>query len=108
MAGVRFAEEPVERIQTVGPEALIEVQPLMGARERSGIEPAQMCAAPHLAAGQTGALASLDVLRRRRERDGERLGKLADGAFAAGELAEHLPARGVAEGVKNGIELRCL
>jgi hypothetical protein len=45
------------------------------------------------------------VLRGRRQRDGEGLRKLADRSLAAGEFPKHSPARGVAEGVKDGSEL---
>ena len=34
--------------------------------------------------------------------------KLADRALAAGEFAQHPPARGVAEGVEDGVQLGCL
>ena len=108
MAFVVLAEEPFEHIQTVGPEALVEAQPLVGAGERSGVEAAQMGAAAHLAADQPGVLQRLDVLRGGRERDREGFRKLAHRSLATGEVAQHLPARGVAEGMKDGIELRCL
>ena len=64
-----------------------------------------MGAAAHLAADQPGVLQRLDVLRGGRERDREGLGELADRPLAAGEFAQHPPAGGVAEGVKDGIEL---
>ena len=67
-----------------------------------------MGAAAHLAADQAGILQRLDVLGGGRERDREGLGKLADRALAVGELAQHPPARGVAEGVEDGVQLRCL
>jgi len=62
-------EEPFERIQTVGPEALVEVQPPVGAGERSGVETAQMGAAAHLAPDQPGFLQRLNVFRGGLERD---------------------------------------
>jgi hypothetical protein len=48
------------------------------------------------------------VLRSGRERDSERFRKLAYRSLATGELTKHPPARSVAEGVKDGIHLRCL
>ena len=105
MACVLLAQEALEHIQTVGPEALVEAQPLVGAGERSGVEAAEMGAAAHLAADQPGVLQRLDVLRGGRERDREGFGELADRSLAAGELAKHPPPRGVAERVKDGIEL---
>ena len=102
---VLLAEEPFEHIQTVGPEALVEAQPLVGAGERSGVEAAQMGAAAHLATDQPGVLQRLDVLRGGRERDSEGFRKLAYRSLATGEFAKHPPARGVAEGVKDGIQL---
>ena len=80
----------------------------MRAGERSGVETAQMGAPAHLATDQPGVLQRLDVLRGRRERHGEGLGELADRSLAAGEFAQHAPARGVAERVKDGVQLRCL
>ncbi len=52
-ARVLLAEESFEDIQTLGPEPLVEAQPLMGAGERSGVEAAEMRAATHLAADQS-------------------------------------------------------
>jgi hypothetical protein len=72
---------------------------------RSGIEAAEMCAAAHLATDQPGALQRLDVLRGGRERDREGLSQLADRSLAAGEFAKHAPPRGVAESMKDGIQL---
>src|SRR5262245_61471467 len=107
-AGVLRAEEAFEHLQPVGPEALVEAEPLVGAGERAGGEAAQMRAAAHLAPEQPGVLQHLDVLRGRRERDREGGCQLADRTRTLGEVAQHLPARGVAKGMKNGIELRSL
>ena len=65
-----------------------------------------MGAPAHLATDQPGILQRLDVLRGGRERDIEGFRKLAYGSLALGELEKHPPARGVAEGVKDGIQLR--
>ena len=65
-----------------------------------------MGTAAHLATDQTGVLQRLDMLRGGRERNSEGFRKLADGSLAESEFAKHLPARGVAEGVKDGIQLR--
>jgi hypothetical protein len=62
LAFVLFAEELFEHIQTLGPEALVEAQPLVGAGERSGVEAAQMGAAAHLATDQPGVLQRLSWL----------------------------------------------
>jgi hypothetical protein len=48
------------------------------------------------------------VLRGGRERDREGFRKLAYRSLATGELAKHVPARGIAERVKDGIHLKCL
>jgi hypothetical protein len=48
------------------------------------------------------------VLGGRRERHRERLSEFADRPFALGEFPKHAPARGIAKGVKDGIELRYL
>ncbi len=78
----------------------------MGVGERSGVEAAKVGAAAHLASDQPGVLERLDVLRGGRERDSEGLGQLADRSLVVGEFAKHPPACGVAEGVKDGIQLR--
>ena len=80
----------------------------MGAGERPGIEPAQMGAAAHLAADHPGIFQHLDVLGGGRERDREGCGELAHRPLAAGKLAQHLPPRGVAQRVENGIHLGVL
>ena len=104
VAGVLLAQEALEDVEPLGPEALVEPQPFVGAGERSGVEAAPVGAAAHLPADQSGLLERLDVLGGRRERDRERLGELADRARAARELAQHPPPRGVAQRVKDGIE----
>ena len=63
-----------------------------------------MGAAAHFAADQPGILQRLDVLGRCRERDREGLRKLAHGALAVSEVAQHAPARGVAEGVEDRVQ----
>ncbi len=105
MARVLLAKQAFEHIETVGPEALVEAEPFVGAGERSGLEAAEMGAAAHLATDQSCVLQRLDVLRGGRERDREGFRKLADRPLAVGEFAQHPPAGGVAEGVKDGIEL---
>lgn len=76
----------------------------MGAGERPRLEAAEMGAAAHLAPDQPRFLQRLDVLGGGLQRDRERLGQLAHGPFAAGKIAQHLPACGVAQRVKDGIE----
>lgn len=103
-----LAEEPLEQIQVFGPEVLVEAQPLMRSGKRSGGEAAQMSAAAHLATDQSGMFQHLDVLRGSLERDCEGFRKLAYRSLATGERTKHPPARGVAEGVKDGIQLSCV
>ena len=67
-----------------------------------------MGAAAHLATDQPGILQRLDVLRGGRERDREGLRELAHRSLAVGEFAQHLPARGVAEGMKDRAQLASL
>jgi hypothetical protein len=64
-----------------------------------------MGAAAHLATDQPGVLQRLDVLGGSLERDCEGSGKLAYRPFAIGKVAQHLPAGGVAQGVKDGVQL---
>src|SRR3954463_2156618 len=76
----------------------------MRARERTGLEPAQMGPPAHLSAEQPGMLQDLDVLRGGLQGDRERRRKLANRPLALRELAQHPPPRGVAERVEDGIE----
>ena len=80
----------------------------MGAGERTRIEPADMRAPPHLAADQAGMLQHPYVLGGRRERHRKGFRELAHRALAAGEIAQHLPPRGVAERVEHRVHLRGL
>jgi hypothetical protein len=48
------------------------------------------------------------VLRGGRERHGEGLRQLAYRSFFTSEVAKHLSAGGIAEGMKDGIKPRCL
>ncbi len=104
--GVLVAEQPFENIEAVGPEALIMSEPFVRAGERAGIEPADMGAAAHLAPDQAGMFERLDVLGRRRQRDGEGLGELAHRPFAVRKRAQHATSCGVAKRVEDGVELR--
>src|SRR5215212_352565 len=79
---VLLAEKAFENVQTVGPEALVEAQPLVSAGERSRVEAAQMGAAAHLATDQPGVFQRLDMLRGGRERDREGFRELAYRSFA--------------------------
>jgi hypothetical protein len=67
-----------------------------------------VCAAAHLATDQPGSLQRLDVLGGGRQRHGEGFRKLAYSPLATSEIAKHPPARGIAEGMKDGIEPGCL
>ncbi len=62
----------------------------------------------HLALDQTRPFQHLDVLRGRSQRDGEGLRQLADGPLAGGEFAQHAPAGGVAQRMKDMSQLRRL
>ena len=84
-AGVVFTEQPVEDIEAAGPELFVEAEPLVGAGEGAGFEPADMRAALHFTADEAGALKRLDVLGGRRQRHGKGLGKLAHRAFATAQ-----------------------
>ena len=106
MLVVFFAKEPFERVQTTGPEALVKTQPLMSAGKWSRVQAAQMGTAAHFAADKSGVLKRFDMFRGSRERNSEGFRELAYRSLAQGEFAKHLSARGVAEGVKDGIQLR--
>jgi hypothetical protein len=57
---------------------------------------------------EPGVLQRPDVLRGGGKRDREGLRKLSDRPLAADEFAQHPAARGIAKGMKDGIELRGL
>src|SRR5262249_19698048 len=80
----------------------------MRACQRPRLEPAEMRAPLHLAADQASAFQNLDVLGGRRERHRKWLREFAHRPLAGREVAQHLPPRGVAERVKDGIHLECL
>ena len=63
-----------------------------------------MGAAAHLATNHPGLLQRLDVLGSGRERDRERFRQLAYRPLAVGKFAQHPPARGIAERVKDDVE----
>ena len=80
----------------------------MRAGERPRFEMAEMGAAAHFTADQTGILQRLDVLGGGLQGDGEGLGELTHRAFAVAQFAQHLAARGVAERMKNCVQLQGL
>jgi hypothetical protein len=102
------AQEPVESIQAIGPEALVKAQPLMGAGKRSGLKTAMMGAPAHLAADHAGALQNLDMLRRRRQRNRKWGRQFTHRPFPPRQITQHLAAGGVSQGMKDGIHLQCL
>ena len=66
-----------------------------------------MGATAHLAPDQPGVFERLDVLRGRRERDRERLRKLADRSLP-GASSKHPPTSFVAESMKDSVQPRHL
>ena len=63
-----------------------------------------MDAAVALPDEKTGVFEHAHVLRDRRQRHLERLGELADRAFAAGELRQHRAARGIGQRGEGRVE----
>ena len=106
LARILVAQKPFEHVEPIGPEALIEAQPFIGAGQRAGIEPAIMGATAHVAPNQPRIFQSLDMLGGRGERYREGLGQLADGAFATGKIAQHPPPSRIAQRMENIIEAR--
>jgi hypothetical protein len=105
LAFVLFFEELFEHVETLGPIALVEAQPLVRTGKRSGVKAAQMGAAAHLATDQPGVLQGFDVFRGSRKRNSKGFRKLTYRSLAKGEFAKHPSSRGVAQGVKDGIQL---
>ncbi len=58
----------------------------------------------HVAADHPGTFQHLDMFRRRGERHGEGFRQFAHRTFAGGQLAQHRPARCIAERVEDRIE----
>jgi hypothetical protein len=94
-------EELFEHVQTLGPEALVEAQPLVSISEWSGVEMAQMGATAHLATDQPGILQRFDVFRGSRKRNSKRFRELTHRSLTEGKFAKHSSSRGIAEGVKD-------
>ena len=65
-------------IETFGPEALVAVEPLVGAFHRFGAQAAGDCASGFVADDETGVRQDVDVFHHRRQRHRERLGEFAD------------------------------
>ncbi|MBA7641735.1 hypothetical protein ES703_49420 [subsurface metagenome] len=65
-----------------------------------------MRASPHLTPDQPGAFQHLDVLGGSSQRHRKGFRKFAHRALAPRKIAQHLPPRGIAQGVKDGIHLR--
>ena len=106
--GKRTGSITFEGVQTIGPESFVGGEPFMCARQRAGVEAAQMGPAAHLAPDHPSLLQHLDVLRGGGERDREGLGELAHRALARAQLAQHPAAGGIAQGVKDGVEVGCM
>src|SRR5690606_39789620 len=80
-------QKPRQDVEPVGPETLVEGQPLMGAGQRSRLQSAEMRAAAHLAPDQAGIFQHLYVFGSGCQRHVERLGQLRHSALAFGELS---------------------
>ncbi|KRB50913.1 hypothetical protein ASE04_13420 [Rhizobium sp. Root708] len=104
---VVFAKKLLQQIQASIPEALVEAQPFLGARQRSGIEAAYMRAAANLSADEAGIFKRLDMFGRRGERNLKGFRELSYSSFAVRQRAQHPSSGSVAEGVKNRVEFQC-
>ncbi len=102
------AEECLEDIEVSGPELFVRAEPLVSARERAWVQSTNVCAAADFAPQEPRSFERLDVFRCRRERDFERLRKLAHRFFAFRKIAEHAPARFVSKRMKDQVERGCL
>src|SRR5208283_2257965 len=60
--GFRLAQLAFKSVKAIGPETLIEAQPLVGLRQAIGVEAAKMLPPLHGPAHQAGALERLHVL----------------------------------------------
>jgi hypothetical protein len=101
-----MSQELLQPSEPYVPESLVASQPFVCLSQRLWIDPTKVRAAAHGSLDEAGSLERLDMLRRRRKRHAVRFGELADGVLAQGEPLEHAPARWVAEGAKDEIELR--
>ena len=94
----------LKAVEAAAPEALVEGEPILGRTESVGVEVHHTAASAALAADERGALEDVEVLGYGGERDGVRLGDLADGFFAACDVAQDGAAGGVGQGVEDGVE----
>src|SRR5262245_46590726 len=101
---VGVAEKLLERVEPLVPEALVELEPARGIRERLRVEATEVRPALHRAAHEAGALEHFDVLRRGRQRDAEGLRELAHRSLSCRQIAKHLPPSRIGERLEHAIE----
>ncbi len=68
---------------------------------------ARMRSPLHLAGNEASGFKNLDMFRCRSQRHLEGFGQLGYGSLALGKTSQHLPSRGIAESVENGVKFGC-
>jgi hypothetical protein len=104
--GFRLARFTFESVEAIGPEALIEAQPLVCLRQAVGVEAAKVLPSLHGPAHEACALERLYVLGGAGERHAQGSSQVADRQFAAGKTAQHSSPRRVGESMEDSVEMR--
>src|SRR5690349_25080730 len=94
----------VEAIEALGPETLVEGEPVGSALEGGGVEPAAAVLAVADPGNEGGLLQHLQMARDRGERDLERCGQLVDRALSLHEPQQNRPARRIGQGGEGEVE----
>jgi hypothetical protein len=93
-------------IETFGPEALVAVEPLIGAFHRFGAQAAGDCASGFVADEQAGVREDVDVLHHRRQRHREGLGEFADrNRILFAQAREQRASGRIGEGRKSAVQI---
>src|SRR6185312_2347240 len=96
-----------EAVEALGPEALVEAQPIRGFGETVGAQPAAAERAVALAIDEPRPLEHLEMPRNRRQRDAEGLGELAHRRLPGREPRQNGAPRRIGEGGKGLVEDSC-
>jgi hypothetical protein len=99
-----FGEDLFESTEATLPGGATLGEPLFGAAHDRWLDTAGADATDFLRSHQPAGLEHLQVLDDRRQGERQWSGELANGRWAAGEALEHVPSRGIGQGVEDAIE----
>jgi hypothetical protein len=93
-------------IETFGPEALVAIEPLIGAFHRLGVQAAGDCASGLVADDEAGVRQHVEMLHHGRQRHGEGLGQFADrNGVGLAQVRQQSAPGGVGEGGESAVEV---